>query len=131
MQQVLDSYNSGVQIQSVSVSQSAPPAQVNDAILQVSAANQRAHSAVNAARGYAQRVTALAQGEAAQFDRLYTQYRLAPDVTRRRLYYETMEQILQQTDTTVVEAPGVTPYLPLPQLQGRALPAAPAPGAGR
>jgi membrane protease subunit HflK len=131
MQQVLDSYNSGVQIQSVSVSQSAPPAQVNDAFLQVSAANQRAQSAVNAARGYAQRVTALAQGEAAQFDRLYTQYRLAPDVTRRRLYYETMEQILQQTDTTVVEAPGVTPYLPLPQLQGRALPAAPAPGAGR
>ncbi len=131
MQQVLDSYRSGVQVQSVSISQSAPPAQVNQAFLQVSAATQRAQSAVNAARGYAQQVTAGAQGEAAQFERIYAQYRLAPDVTRRRMYYETMEAILQQTDTTVVEAPGVTPYLPLPQLQGRPLQAAPAQGAGR
>jgi membrane protease subunit HflK len=131
MQEVLDSYRSGVQIQSVSVSQSAPPAQVNAAFLQVSAATQQAQSAVNAARGYAQQITAAAQGEAAQFERLYTQYRLAPDVTRRRMYYETMEQILQQTDTTVVEAPGVQPYLPLPQVQGRAAVPAPAPGGGR
>jgi membrane protease subunit HflK len=131
MQEVLDRYNSGVQIQSVSVSQSGPPASVNAAFLRVSAANQEAQSAVNAARGYAQQITAQAQGEAAQFDRLYTQYRLAPDVTRRRMYYETMEQILQQTDTTVVEAPGVTPYLPLPQLQGRPAPAAPPQGGGR
>ena len=133
MQQVLDTYNSGVQVQSVSVSQSGPPAQVNAAFLQVSAATQQAQSSVNAARGYAQQITAQAQGEAAQFDRIYAQYRLAPDVTRRRMYYETMEAILQQTDTTIVEAPGVQPYLPLPQLQGRALPATPvpAPGAGR
>jgi len=134
MQEVLDRYNSGIQIQTVSVRESAPPAQVNQAFLGVTAANQRAVSAVNAARGYAQQITARAQGEAAQFERIYTQYRLAPEVTRRRMYYETMEQILQQTDTTVVEAPGVTPYLPLPQLQGRPAtpaPAAPAQGAGR
>lgn len=135
MQQVLDTYHSGVQVQTVSVRESAPPAQVNPAFLAVSAASQRAQSAVNAARGYAQQITARAQGEAAQFERLYAQYRLAPEVTRRRMYYETMEQILQQTDTTVVEAPGVTPYLPLPQLQGRPVPtpapAAPAQGAGR
>ena len=133
MQQVLDRYRSGVQIRSVSVSQSAPPAQVNQAFLQVSAANQQAQSAVNAARGYAQQITARAQGEAAQFDRLYAQYRLAPEVTRRRMYYETMETILQQTDTTVVEAPGVQSYLPLPQIQGRPTVQAPAApqGAGR
>lgn len=133
MQQVLDGYNSGVQVQTVTLSQSAPPASVNQAFLGVSAASQRAQSAINAARGYAQQVTARAQGEAAQFERIYAQYRLAPDVTRRRMYYETMEQILQQTDTTVVETPGVTPYLPLPQLQGRpATPTpAPAPGGGR
>lgn len=130
MQQVLDSYNSGVQVQTVSVRESAPPAPVSQAFLGVTAANQRAASAINAARGYAQQITARAQGEAAQFDRLYTQYRLAPEVTRRRLYYETMEQILQNTDTTVVEAPGVTPYLPLPQLQPRAAPV-PAPGGGQ
>ena len=133
MQEVLDRYSSGVQIQSVSVSQSGPPAQVNAAFLEVSAATQRAQSAVNAARGYAQQITAVAQGEAAQFERLYTQYRLAPEVTRRRMYYETMEAILQQTDTTVVEAPGVQPFLPLPSLQGRggAATPVPAPGAGR
>ena len=107
-------------------------AQVNDAFLQVSAAQQRAQSAINNSRAYAQQVTQGAQGAAAQFERIYAQYRLAPDVTRRRMYYETMEQILQQVDTTVVEAPGVQPYLPLPQVQGsRALPAAPAQGAGR
>ena len=132
MQEVLDRYSSGVQIQSVSVSQSAPPAQVNPAFLEVSAATQRAQSAVNAARGYAQQITAIAQGEAAQFERLYAQYRLAPEVTRRRMYYETMEAILQQTDTTVVETPGVQPFLPLPSLQGRGpTVTAPAPGAGR
>jgi membrane protease subunit HflK len=130
MQQVLDGYNSGVQVQTVSVRESAPPRSVNPAFLGVTAANQRAQSAVNGARGYAQQVTAQAQGEAAQFERLYAQYRLAPDVTRRRLYYETMEQILQQTDTTVVETPGVTPYLPLPQLQGRPPTPAPAPAQG-
>jgi membrane protease subunit HflK len=133
IQRILDSYRAGVQIQSVSISQSVPPAQVNAAFLQVSAANQQAQSAVNAARGYAQQVTARAQGEAAQFERIYAQYRLAPEVTRRRMYYETMEAILQQTDTTVVEAPGVQTYLPLPQIQGRPTPAVPAPvgGAGR
>jgi membrane protease subunit HflK len=131
MQQVLDRYNSGVQIQSVSVSQSGPPAQVNAAFLQVSAATQQAQSAVNAARGYAQQITAQAQGEAAQFDRIYAQYRLAPEVTRRRMYYETMEAVLQQTDTTVVEAPGVQPYLPLPQLQGRPQASGAAQGGGR
>jgi membrane protease subunit HflK len=131
MQQILDSYNSGVQVQSVSISQSVPPQQVNAAFLQVSAAQQQAQSAVNAARGYAQQTTARAQGEAAQFERIYAQYRLAPDVTRRRMYYETMEQILQQTDTTIVEAPGVQPFLPLPQIQGRgAVTATPAPAAG-
>jgi membrane protease subunit HflK len=130
IQDILDRYRSGVQIQSISISQSVPPAQVNAAFLQVSAANQQAQSAVNAARGYAQQVTARAQGEAAQFERIYAQYRLAPDVTRRRMYYETMERILQQVDTTIVEAPGVTPYLPLPQIQSRPLPATPAPAQG-
>jgi modulator of FtsH protease HflK len=131
MQEVLNRYRSGVNIQSVSVSQSGPPAQVNAAFLEVSAATQQAQSALNAARGYAQQITAQAQGEAAQFERLYAQYRLAPDVTRRRMYYETMEQILQQTDTTVVEAPGVQPFLPLPQIQGRVPAPAPSAGAGR
>ena len=73
-----------------------------------------------------------ARGEAAQFDRVYEQYRLAPEVTRRRMYYETMEAVLAKTDKTIVEPPGVTPYLPLNQNRGARPPAAavvePAPG---
>jgi membrane protease subunit HflK len=48
---------------------------------------------------------------------VYDQYKLAPEVTRRRMYYETMEQVLSKVDKTIVEAPGVTPYLALPEVK--------------
>jgi membrane protease subunit HflK len=128
MQERLDTYGAGVQIQGVAISQSVPPQSVNAAFLEVSAAQQRAQSYMNQARTHALQVIARAQGDAAQFERIYAEYRLAPEVTRRRMYYETMEQVLQRIDTTIVEAPGVTPYLPLPELQRRAQPAAPAQG---
>ena len=51
---------------------------------------------LNGARAYAQQVTARAQGDAAAFDKVYEQYRLAPEVTQRRMYYETMEKVLRQ-----------------------------------
>jgi membrane protease subunit HflK len=120
MQQVLDQYGSGVQVLGVAINQSGPPERVNDAFLEVSAAQQRAQSSINNARSYALQTIAAAQGEAAAFDRVYTQYRAAPVVTRRRMYYETMERVLQHVDTTIVEAPGVTPYLALPDVQRRA-----------
>jgi membrane protease subunit HflK len=117
MQQVLDSYGAGVRIEGIAVKQTDPPAAVNNAFKEVSAAQQDAQSYINQARAYAQQVTARAQGEATAFDKVYTQYKLAPEVTRRRMYYETMERVLSKVDKTVVEAPGVTPYLPLPQVQ--------------
>lgn len=113
MQEILDEYNSGVRIQGVALKQVAPPATVNPAFKQVTAEQQNAVAARNEAQSYAQQKVALAQGQAGEFDRLYEQYRLAPDVTRRRLYYETMEQVLARSDKTVIEAPGVVPYLPL------------------
>jgi membrane protease subunit HflK len=119
MQQLLDGYGSGVRVLGVNVNQSSPPEAVNEAFLQVSAAQQRAQSSMNSARAYALQITAKAQGEAAAFEKVYGEYRLAPDVTRRRMYYETMERILSRVDTTIVEAPGVTPYLPLPEIQRR------------
>ena len=131
MQRLLDSYRSGVQIQGVAVSQSVPPTQVNAAFLEVSAAQQRAQSYMNQARTHALQVIARAQGDAAQFERIYAEYRAAPEVTRRRMYYETMEQILQRVDTTIIEAPGVTPYLPLPEIQRRAQQPAPSAGPAR
>jgi len=124
MQQLLDSYGSGVQVQGVAINQSAPPEAVNQAFLEVSAAQQRAQSAMNNARAYALQTVAHAQGEAAAFDKVYAEYRAAPAVTRRRMYYETMERVLQHVDTTIVEAPGVTPYLALPEIQRRAPPPA-------
>jgi membrane protease subunit HflK len=92
---------------------------VNDAFKDVSAAQQDAQRYINAANAYAQQLRQKAQGEATAFDRIYEQYRLAPEVTRRRMYYETMEEILSKVDKTIVEAPGVTPYLALPEVQRR------------
>jgi membrane protease subunit HflK len=114
MQQILNDYNSGVTVLGVAISKSDPPAAVNDDFKAVSAAQQEAQANLNNARAYAQQVIARAGGEAAQFDKIYEQYRLSPEVTRRRLYYETMEGVLAKSDKTIVEAPGVTPYLPLP-----------------
>ena len=89
-------------------------------------AEQNADAARNQARGYAQQVLAQAQGEAEAFDKVYQQYRLAPQVTRQRLYYETMERVLSQTDKTIVETGNVTPYLPLPEIRRRAQQSSPA-----
>jgi membrane protease subunit HflK len=117
MQRILDGYRSGIQIQGVAIQQADPPAQVNDAFKEVTAAQQDAKSYVNQANAYALQLTAKAQGEATAFDKVYEQYKAAPEVTRKRMYYETMEQVLSKVDKTIIEAPGVTPYLPLPQVQ--------------
>jgi membrane protease subunit HflK len=125
MQQVLDSYQAGVLIQGVAIKQADPPSAVNEAFKDVTAAQQEAESYQNSANAYSLQLRQKAQGEAGAFDRIYEQYRLAPEVTRRRMYYETMERVLQNVDKTIVETPGVTPYLPLPQV-GRGGTTAPA-----
>jgi len=119
MQDILDGYRSGIRLRGIAIKQADPPSAVNDAFKEVSAAKQDATTYLNQARAYAQQLTARAQGEAAAFDKVYEQYRLAPDVTRRRMYYETMESVLSDVDKTVVEAKGVTPYLPLPEIKRR------------
>ena len=119
MQRILNGYNAGVTIQGVAIKKADPPQTVNDAFKDVSAAQQDAQRYINAANAYSQQLRQKAQGEATAFDRIYEQYRLAPEVTRRRMYYETMEEILSKVDKTIVEAPGVTPYLALPEVQKR------------
>lgn len=130
MQQLLDAYRAGVAIQGVGIAKADPPEKVVDAFKDVSAAQQDANAMRNRARAYAQQVLARAQGDAAAFNQIYAEYKLAPEVTRRRLYYETMESVLSKTDKTIVEAQGVTPYLPLPEVRKRAVtpPAAPTEG---
>lgn len=119
MQAILDGYGAGVAIQGVEIEKTDPPEQVVEAFKDVSAAQQDAETSVNSARAFAQRVLARAEGDAAAFDKIYAEYRLAPEVTRQRLYYETMESVLGKTDKTIVETDGVQTYLPLPEVNRR------------
>ena len=117
MQQTLDAYKSGVLIQGVAIRQADPPSAVNEAFKEVTAAQQQAQSDINKANAYALQLRQIAQGEATAFDKVYEQYKLAPEVTRRRMYYETMERVLRNVDKTIVETPGVTAYLPLNEVR--------------
>ncbi len=117
MQRILDSYRAGIQVQGIAIKQADPPEAVNDSFKKVTAAQQQAKSFINNANAYSLQLHQKAQGDATSFDKVYEQYKLAPDVTRKRMYYETMEQVLSKVDKTIIEAPGVTPYLPLPQVQ--------------
>lgn len=119
-QEMLDSYRAGIDIVGVDIKQADPPAAVDAAFKDVSAAQQNAEQYMNEARAYAQQLLAQAQGQAAAFDAVYEQYRLAPAVTRKRMYYETMEDVLGKVDKTIIEADGIVPYLPLPEIRKRA-----------
>jgi modulator of FtsH protease HflK len=157
MQKTLDSYNSGIQITQVQMQKVDPPAQVIDSFRDVQAARADLERAQNEAQTYANRVVPEARGKAAQviqsaeayreqtvaeakgqtgrFNKIYDEYKKAPDVTRQRLYLETMERVLGGTDKVILESgqgsQGVVPYLPLPDLRARPAPApAPAPPAG-
>jgi modulator of FtsH protease HflK len=125
MQNILDAYGAGIAVQGVEIARTEAPQQVIEAFNDVLAARQDRERNLNEARRYEQQLLAAAQGSAAEFNEIYGQYRLAPEVTRRRLYYETMESVLANTDKTIVEADGVTPYLPLPEIRRRAQQASP------
>jgi membrane protease subunit HflK len=151
-QGILDSYNLGATISQIAIENVAPPAEVADAFDEVQRAEQDedrfqeearqfANTLLGGARGqaaqvredaaaYKDRVVKEAQGEAARFTSIYDQYAKAPEVTRRRLYLETMEQVLSGASKVITDksatGAGVVPYLPLPQLN----PQPPAPVAG-
>ncbi|HYG28193.1 MAG TPA: FtsH protease activity modulator HflK [Caulobacteraceae bacterium] len=119
MQQTLDSYNAGIRIDEVQIRNAGPPAQVVEAFREVATAQQNAESAVNVARGEAARivqaaigyraqVTREAAGEAARFNQIYEQYRLAPAVTRERLYIETMQRVLANSNKVIIQGRGGT-----------------------
>ena len=116
-------------IQGVELKKTDPPEKVVEAFQNVNVAQQQAEKYQADARAWAGQVMAIAQGEAAAFDKVYGQYKLAPEVTRRRIYYETMERVLRNNDKVVVESNGVTPYLPLQELRRRPAPVE-APAAG-
>jgi membrane protease subunit HflK len=75
---------------------------------------------LQAGEAYKQQVVATAQGEAARFLAVYNEYKLAKDVTAKRLYLETMEEVLRGSNKIILNnEAGVQPYLPLTELQRR------------
>ena len=81
-------------------------------------ARGRAAKILQDAEAYREQTVAEAKGQASRFSQVYEQYKKAPDVTRKRIYLETMERVLGGTDKTIIDtggqsSPGVVPYLPL------------------
>jgi len=150
IQRILDEYGAGIRVREVRMQPVSPPDEVNAAFQDVQAAradrdkyinqaNTYANQVIPAARGqaakiqqdadaYRQQAVAEAQGDAQRFLSVLGQYRGAKDVTRKRLYIETMERVLGNTSKVIMDdksSRGVLPYLPLPG------PAAKSDGEGR
>lgn len=138
LQALLDAYGAGVRVETVQFQDVDPPEPVREAFADVTSAQQdreravleaqgyadkvvpeargRAEEALNLARAYKERRVLEAQGEAASFQAVLEQYKKAPEVTRQRLYLETLEQILPKMDKVILEKGStdqVLPYLPL------------------
>lgn len=142
-QTILDSYQLGVKVAQIAIENVAPPAEVADAFDEVQRAEQDedrfqeearqyANTLLGDARGqaaqmredaaaYKNRVVQEAEGEAARFTSIFEEYAKAPEVTRKRLFLETMEQVLGSSEKVIIEGgaggTGVVPYLPLPELR--------------
>ena len=158
MQKVLDDYSAGIQVTQVQLQKVDPPSQVIDSFRDVQAARADLERAQNEAQTYANRVVPEARGRASQviqsaeayreqtvqeakgqtsrFLQVYEEYKKAPDVTRQRMYLETMERLFGGTEKIIMDAgpgQGVVPYLPLNELtrpRPPAPPATPTPQAG-
>ncbi len=141
MQRTLDHYGAGILVTQVQLQKVDPPAQVIDAFRDVQAARADLERAQNEAQTYANRVVPEARGQVAKitqaaeayksqtvaeatgqtsrFLKIYEQYKKAPDVTRQRMYLETMERVLGGADKIILDSGpggGVVPYLPLNEL---------------
>ncbi|ODT83654.1 FtsH protease activity modulator HflK [Devosia sp.] len=139
----LDSYGLGVNVTQVLIENAGPPSEVIDAFNEVQRARQDetrlqeearsyANTLLGDARGraaalredaaaYTNRVVQEATGEAERFNAIYAEYVNAPEVTRKRLFLETMEEVLGGSEKVLIESTdggqGVIPYLPLPELR--------------
>ena len=146
IQNILDEYNSGIQVTQVQTQKADPPDQVIDAFRDVQAARADMERAKNEAEAYAndviprargdaavilqaaeaykKEVVAKAEGEASRFLAIYNEYKNAKNVTQERMYLETMEKVLADIDKIIIDknsGSGVVPYLPLPELKKKAI----------
>jgi membrane protease subunit HflK len=153
MQKTLDDYSAGIQISQVQMQKVDPPTQVIDSFRDVQAARADLERAQNEAQTYANRVipeargrvaqitqaaeayreqtVAEAKGQTARFLKVLDEYKKAPDVTRERIYLETMEHLFSGTDKIILDSgvgngTGVVPYLPLNELNRAPAPRPPA-----
>jgi membrane protease subunit HflK len=137
LQETLDRYNAGIQINQFNLTDVTVPSQVREAYSDVIRAREdserfieearvHANSVIPEARGAAARIEqeaegyrastiALAEGEASRFTQLLTEYHLAPDITRKRLYLQTMESVFSRSRKVLldVDSGGNILYLPL------------------
>lgn len=128
MQTILDRYRAGIIIQGVEIKKADPPTKVIASFQQVTSAQQDAERDRSEARAWAQQLLARAQGDATAFDKVYAEYRLAPEVTQRRMYYETMERVLGNNDKVIIEPKNITPIVPLPDMRKYVQPEQPVAG---
>ncbi|TYC51690.1 FtsH protease activity modulator HflK [Rhodobacterales bacterium] len=145
MQKTLDAYQAGIEVAEVQMQRVDPPAQVIDAFRDVQAARADQERIRNEAEAYANRIVPEARGESARvleaangyreqtiaeatgqsqrFTKIYDQYKNAPDVTRERMYLETLEKVLGANNKIIIDSDssgsGVLPFLPLNDLNGR------------
>lgn len=141
IQTTLDSYDSGLNVVRVNFDRADPPREVIDAFKNVQSAEQQrdrlqkeadayantvlagargqAAQLLEEAEGYRAQVVNEAEGEASRFSAVLAEYQKAPEVTRKRLYIETMEEVLGQVDKVILDdkgGQGVVPYLPLNEI---------------
>lgn len=144
MQEVLNSYGAGIEITQVKLQKADPPGAVIDAFRDVQAARadqERMRNEAQAyandviprargeaeqirlvAEGYREQTVAEAEGDVSRYLAIYREYAQAKDVTRKRIYLETLEDVLQGMNKVIIDnesGPGVVPYLPLPEVQKR------------
>ena len=140
IQEVMDSYESGIIITSVNLQDAQPPEQVQNAFADAIKAREDEQRLINEAEaysndvvpkargaaarkvqeaeGYKEQVIAQAEGETSRFSKLYSEYSKAPEITRKRLYLEAMETVLTDTNTVLVDVKGGNNmmYLPLDKI---------------
>lgn len=143
LQKTLDSYKAGIQVDRVTLLRADPPGAVIESFRDVQAAKADQERAINEAQAYANEilprargeaervlqeaeayraeVTNRAEGDASRFVAVYNEYRESKDITRKRLYLETLEDVMRGMDKVILsdKANGVVPYMALPELKKR------------
>ena len=158
VQKLIDDYGAGIQIEEVQLLKVDPPQPVIDAFIDVQRARAdeerirneaqayandilprargEAEKLIQEANAYKEQIVNKAEGEAQRFLEVYESYKVAKDITKQRIYLETIEEVFQGMNKIIIDSSasggsGVVPYLPLPEIRARSKSATPATGGGQ